>query len=41
MRLANISGRLHLVTPDDHVIDVAKETGGHFSPWIQDCYERW
>ncbi|MGO4236108.1 fumarylacetoacetate hydrolase family protein [Pseudarthrobacter sp. YAF2] len=41
MRLANISGRLHLVTPDDHVIDVARETGGHFSPRIQDCYERW
>jgi len=41
MRLANISGRLHLVTPDDHVIDVAMETGGHFSPRIQDCYERW
>jgi 2-keto-4-pentenoate hydratase/2-oxohepta-3-ene-1,7-dioic acid hydratase in catechol pathway len=41
MRLANISGRLHLVTPDDHVIDVSMETGGHFSPRIQDCYERW
>lgn len=41
MRLANISGRLHLVTPDDQVIDVAMETGGHFSPRIQDCYERW
>ena len=41
MRLANISGRLHLVTPDDQVIDVSMETGGHFSPRIQDCYERW
>ncbi|MHC6591331.1 fumarylacetoacetate hydrolase family protein [Arthrobacter sp. C152] len=41
MRLANISGRLHLVTPDDHIIDVSMETGGHFSPRIQDCYERW
>jgi len=41
MRLANISGRLHLVTPEDQVIDVSMETGGHFSPRIQDCYERW
>ena len=40
MRLANISERLHLVTLHDHVIYVAMETGGHFSPRVQDRYER-
>lgn len=41
MRLANISGRLSLITPAGGVVDVAQETGGRFSPHIQDCYDRW
>ncbi|NKX56519.1 fumarylacetoacetate hydrolase family protein [Arthrobacter mobilis] len=41
MRLANISDRLSLVTADDELIDIAQETGGRFSPRIQDCYDRW
>lgn len=41
MRLANISNRLMLVTPDDRVIDVSQQTDGRFSPRIQECYDRW
>lgn len=41
MRLANISNRLMLVTPDDRVIDISQQTDGRFSPNIQECYDRW
>lgn len=41
MRIANVSGRLMLVTPDDCVVDVSKITQGNFSSSIQECYERW
>ncbi|MDQ1596221.1 MAG: hypothetical protein QOH40_2777 [Arthrobacter pascens] len=41
MRLANISDRLMLVTPDGRVIDVSLQTNGKFSPSIQECYARW
>jgi 2-keto-4-pentenoate hydratase/2-oxohepta-3-ene-1,7-dioic acid hydratase in catechol pathway len=41
MRLANISDRLSLITPAGEVVDVSQETGGRFSPRIQDCYDRW
>ena len=41
MRLANIFDRFALITADDHVVDVSRASGGHFSPRIQDCYERW
>ncbi|MBT2551723.1 fumarylacetoacetate hydrolase family protein [Arthrobacter sp. ISL-5] len=40
MRLANISSRLTLVTPDGELVDVSEATGGRFSPQIQECYER-
>jgi 2-keto-4-pentenoate hydratase/2-oxohepta-3-ene-1,7-dioic acid hydratase in catechol pathway len=41
MRLANISNRLMLVTGEDRVIEVCGNTGGIFSPSIQECYGRW
>lgn len=41
MRLANIANRLTLVTANGEIIDISKETGGSFSPGIQECYERW
>jgi 2-keto-4-pentenoate hydratase/2-oxohepta-3-ene-1,7-dioic acid hydratase in catechol pathway len=41
MRLANITNRLMLITPDDRVIDVSAATDGTFGPSIQECYERW
>jgi 2-keto-4-pentenoate hydratase/2-oxohepta-3-ene-1,7-dioic acid hydratase in catechol pathway len=41
MRLANITNRLMLITPDDRVIDVSAATDGTFSPGIQECYEQW
>jgi 2-keto-4-pentenoate hydratase/2-oxohepta-3-ene-1,7-dioic acid hydratase in catechol pathway len=41
MRLANIANRLTLVTANGEIIDISKETGGSFSPRIQECYERW
>jgi 2-keto-4-pentenoate hydratase/2-oxohepta-3-ene-1,7-dioic acid hydratase in catechol pathway len=41
MRLANISNRLMLVTPDNRVIDVSQQSDGRFSPSIQECYDRW
>jgi 2-keto-4-pentenoate hydratase/2-oxohepta-3-ene-1,7-dioic acid hydratase in catechol pathway len=41
VRLANIANRLTLVTADNEAVDLAQETGGRFSPAIQDCYERW
>lgn len=41
MRLANISSRLTLVTPDGELVDVSEATGGRFSPQIQECYEHW
>ncbi|WP_314192197.1 fumarylacetoacetate hydrolase family protein [uncultured Arthrobacter sp.] len=41
MRLANIANRLTLVTPNNEVIDLSQESDGRFSPWIQECYQRW
>lgn len=41
MRLANISSRLTLVTPNGELVDVSEATGGRFSPHIQECYGRW
>ena len=41
MRLANISGRLAMITPDGVAVDVSTATIGRFSPDIQDCYDRW
>jgi 2-keto-4-pentenoate hydratase/2-oxohepta-3-ene-1,7-dioic acid hydratase in catechol pathway len=41
MRLANITNRLMLITPEDRVIDVSAASDGTFSPSIQECYERW
>ncbi|MCU1566363.1 MAG: fumarylacetoacetate hydrolase [Pseudarthrobacter sp.] len=41
MRIANITDRLMLITPDDRAVDVAAATDGTFSPNIQECYDRW
>lgn len=41
MRLANISDRLTFINRNSEIIDVSQETGGRFSPRIQECYERW
>ena len=41
MRLANISNRLTLINRNSEIIDVSEETGGLFSPRIEECYERW
>lgn len=41
MRLANISGRPALVTPEGSVVDVSAVSGGRISPDIQQCYEQW
>ena len=41
MRLTNIANRLTLVTANSEIIDISKETGGSFSPRIQECYARW
>ena len=30
-----------LDTANGEIIDISKETGGSFSPRIQQCYERW
>ncbi|ASF11183.1 fumarylacetoacetate hydrolase family protein [Nocardia brasiliensis NBRC 14402] len=41
MRFATISDRLSLITASDTVIDIARASGGWFSPNIQDAYEHW
>ncbi|WP_433875265.1 fumarylacetoacetate hydrolase family protein [Sinomonas atrocyanea] len=41
MRLASINGRLTVLTPGGDAVDVSEETGGRFSPLIQECYGRW
>lgn len=41
MRLANITNRLTLVTPNNEIVDISEETDGTFSPAIQECYDRW
>jgi 2-keto-4-pentenoate hydratase/2-oxohepta-3-ene-1,7-dioic acid hydratase in catechol pathway len=41
MRLANISKRLTIITPDERAVDVFDATEGRFSPSIQESYERW
>ncbi|MFE2580904.1 fumarylacetoacetate hydrolase family protein [Streptomyces sp. NPDC059378] len=40
MRLANLTGRLHLIT-DTGAVDVADASDGHFSPDPQKIYARW
>ncbi len=41
MRIANVSGRLTLLTDDTHGIDVAKASGGRFGSDPQAIYDRW
>jgi 2-keto-4-pentenoate hydratase/2-oxohepta-3-ene-1,7-dioic acid hydratase in catechol pathway len=41
MRIANVSGRLTLLTDDRHGLDVAEASGGTFSADPQAVYERW
>lgn len=42
MRVANLSGRLVIVTPDGaRALDVEHASGGSFGPHAQDAYERW
>lgn len=41
MRLANVSNRLTIITPDERTVDVSDATEGRFSPSIQESYERW
>ncbi|MBD3007597.1 MULTISPECIES: fumarylacetoacetate hydrolase family protein [unclassified Streptomyces] len=41
MRIANLSGRLVLVTDDDTAVDVEQASGGRFGPDPQGVYERW
>lgn len=42
MRIANLSGRLVLVTPDgEGAVDVEQASGGRFSPDPQAVYDRW
>ncbi|WP_461186700.1 fumarylacetoacetate hydrolase family protein [Arthrobacter sp. Z4-13] len=41
MRIANISNRLTLITPNDQAVDVSEATRGRFSPNIQEAYSRW
>lgn len=41
MRLANISGRLSLVTSEDQVIDLSMASGGRLGPDMQSAYEQW
>jgi 2-keto-4-pentenoate hydratase/2-oxohepta-3-ene-1,7-dioic acid hydratase in catechol pathway len=42
MRIANLSGRLVLVTPDGGgAVDVARASGNRFGPDVQAVYDRW
>ena len=41
MRIANVSGRLTLLTGDRHGLDVAEASGGTFAADPQAVYERW
>jgi 2,4-didehydro-3-deoxy-L-rhamnonate hydrolase len=41
MRIANVSGRLALLTDDSHGLDVAEASGGTFASDPQAVYERW
>lgn len=41
MRLANLAGRLVVLTDDGSAIDVAAASGGRFGPDPQDAYDRW
>ncbi|WP_454812884.1 fumarylacetoacetate hydrolase family protein [Paenarthrobacter nitroguajacolicus] len=41
MRLANIAGRLTLITPAQLVVDVSAATDGRFSHRIDECFDRW
>ncbi|MFG2592326.1 fumarylacetoacetate hydrolase family protein [Streptomyces sp. NPDC048438] len=41
MRIANLSGRLVIVTDDDTAVDVEKASRGRFSSDPQAIYERW
>jgi 2,4-didehydro-3-deoxy-L-rhamnonate hydrolase len=41
MRIANVSGRLTLLTDDRHGLDVAEASGGTFEADPQAVYERW
>ena len=41
MRIANVSGRLTLLTDDRHGLDVAEASGGTFAADPQAVYERW
>ncbi|WP_262699536.1 MULTISPECIES: fumarylacetoacetate hydrolase family protein [Streptomyces] len=41
MRVANLSGRLSLVTGPDQVVDVRQASAGWFDSDVQGAYERW
>ncbi len=41
VRVANLAGRLVLITRDEHAVDVAQASGGRFGPDVQPVYERW
>jgi len=41
MRLANLAGRLVVLTADGSAVDVAAASAGRFGPDPQDAYDRW
>jgi 2,4-diketo-3-deoxy-L-fuconate hydrolase len=41
MRIANLSGRLVLITADERAVDVERASGGRFGPDPQAVYDEW
>jgi 2-keto-4-pentenoate hydratase/2-oxohepta-3-ene-1,7-dioic acid hydratase in catechol pathway len=41
MRIANLSGRLVLITADETAVDVEQSSGGRFGPDPQSVYDEW